>query len=296
MPRRVRSFAVAAAFAGPLLLAVALAAAPRAAGIDRSPQLAGAPAGAAGPSLDRARHLFYSGRYSDASAMALALREAHPDDLATYELRTSAIHFQLRRLIGDPEDKDKVFKACAECAPLMAVFMDDFTHGRSLAKNRLERTPDDIETLFFLGKLDLNYIWLQLGTLGHRTGWNEYREARHSLDDVLKMDPRHVRARVARAWIDYIVDTRVKWGFRWILGGGDKKKALRVMNETAATASDHFERTEAAFGLWEMNIREKNMPKALAIAKTLARDFPDNRELAKFISAQNAAPAASVQE
>jgi len=62
--------------------------------------------------------------------------------------------------------------------------------------------------LFFLGKLDLNYVWLQLGPLRRKTGWDEYWEARRSLDAVLKANPRHVRARVARAWIDYIVDTR----------------------------------------------------------------------------------------
>jgi hypothetical protein len=31
-----------------------------------------------------------------------------------------------------------------------------------------------------------------------------------------------LRARVARAWIDYIVDTRMPLGTRWLLGGGNK--------------------------------------------------------------------------
>jgi len=248
------------------------------------------------PTIDQARHLFYSGRYSEASAMALALRERSPEDLATFELRTSAIHFQIRRAIGEPEDKDKAFKACAECADLMHLFTEDTTRGRTLARARVERDPKDTEALFFLGKIDLNYVWLQLATLGHRTGWNEYREARRSLDDVLRIQSTHTRARVARAWIDYIVDTKVSWGFRWILGGGDKKKALVVMHDAAANTSDHFERTEAAFGLWEMSIREKNIGEALQIARGLVKEFPDNRELAKFIATRADAAPSSIKK
>src|SRR4030095_4118364 len=65
--------------------------------------------------------------------------------------------------------------------------------------------PDDGDALFFLGKVDLNYVWLQSGTLGRKTGWDEYWGARRSLDRVLQMNPESVRARGARAWVDYIV-------------------------------------------------------------------------------------------
>ena len=70
--------------------------------------------------------------------------------------------------------------------------------------------------------------------LGKKTGWDEYWEARKSLDAVLKANPKHVRARVARGWIDYIVDTRMPWGTRWVLGGGNKKKGLTTLREAAA--------------------------------------------------------------
>jgi hypothetical protein len=245
---------------------------------------------AAAPSITTARHLFYSGRYAEAAAMALALRASAPEDLATFELRTSALHFQIRRAMGEGEDKDKALKACASCADLMDVFFDETTKGRGVAHARLEQTPADPDALFFLGKLDLNYVWLQLGTLGRRTGWKEYWEARHSLDAVLKDHPTYVRARVARAWIDYIVDTKMTLGFRWVLGGGNKKKALAVIHEAAATATDLYDRTEAAFGLWEMDIREKNFTEAVTVASGLARQFPENRELARFI-AEHGPPA-----
>ncbi len=52
------------------------------------------------------------------------------------------------------------------------------------------------------------------GRSAEKTGWDEYWEARRSLDFVVRRQPQHVRALVARAWIDYIVDTRMPWGTR----------------------------------------------------------------------------------
>ena len=57
---------------------------------------------------------------------------------------------------------------------LIAQFMADVRHGQGLARATLRATPGDEEALFFLGKLDLNYVWLQLGPLRRRTGWDEY--------------------------------------------------------------------------------------------------------------------------
>src|SRR3954470_20795286 len=187
-----------------------------------------APAGAAEDlprtaSFDAARALFYNGQYAEAAAMSRTL--ANDDErLAVYELRTSALLFQLRRAIGEPADKAKALKACAACPELLQAFNDEFRAGQAAAKEILSEHPKDATALFFLGKLDLNYVWLVLGTLGKRTGWNEYWEARHSLDAALALRPDLLRAKVARAWIDYIVDTRMPWGTGWLLGGGNKKK------------------------------------------------------------------------
>jgi len=244
-----------------------------------------APAAGRAQSIEQAQHLFYSGRYEEASAMAVALRATAPEDLATFELRTSAVHFQLRRAMGNGEDKDKAYKQCAACPSLFELFLGEFKEGRAIASRLLEKQPADPELLFYLGKLDLNYVWLRLGTLGNRTGWNEYWEARHSLDAVLKAKPDHLRARVARAWIDYIVDTKMTWGFRWLLGGGNKKKALATMRETADGTGDTFAKTEAAFGLWDMEVREKNFRAAVVVARSLARDYPENQELTRFLTA-----------
>lgn len=235
--------------------------------------------------LSGGQQLFYSGRYEEAAAIALALASSEAEALAAHELHTSALHFQIKHLLGDAANKGRAVAQCAECPPLLAGFREAFTAGRTLAQARLKANALDDEALFFLGKIDLNHVWLHLGTLGRKTGWDEYWEARRSLDALLKRNPSHVRARVARAWIDYIVDTRVPWAVRWLLGGGDKQRALRTLRDAADAEADYFVQIEAGFGLWEMQVRERNVPEAVVVARRLARDFPDNRELVKFLAA-----------
>ena len=243
------------------------------------------------PSLTDAYRLFYNARYEEAAALAMALRST-TQDLENDEVRTSALLFQLRGLLNgqDARDNDnksqksEMLKACAKCADVLAAFMTDLHHGQALARWRLKEKPNDDEALFFLGKLDLNYVWLELGLLGHKTGWDEYWEARKSLDAVLKQNPSHVRARVARGWIDYIVNTRMPWGTRWILGGGNKKRGLAFVREAAAMDADIWTRAEAEFALWDLNVREKNFGEATVIAQRLGRQFPENREVAKYLA------------
>jgi hypothetical protein len=235
--------------------------------------------------LTDAQRLFYTGRYDDAAALALVLRASNPQDLAAFEIRTSALHFQLKEALGNQADKALAFKQCIPCAQWLKAFLSDTSQGQIVARGHLRTHPDDDAALFLLGKLDLNYVWLHLGTLGRRTGWNEYWEARKSLDAVLKRDPRHVRARVARAWIDYIVDTKMARGTRWLLGGGSRKRALIAVHEAAGTEAAFFDRTEAEFALWEMLVRERKLADAAVVAQRLATNFPENPGLAAFIKA-----------
>jgi hypothetical protein len=236
--------------------------------------------------LSDAQRLFYNGRYDAAAAMTVELRAQQPQDLAAFELRTSTLLFQLKAALGDPTDKtdkNEAFKNCLTCPGLMAAFLADTAEGQKVARARLAASAADDEARFFLGKLDLNYVWLQLGELGHRTGWSEYWEARKSLDAVILRDPKNVRARVARAWIDYIVDTKMPRGTRWVLGGGNRKRALATVREAAAEDTDFFIHAEAAFALWDLQKREKNVAGAVVTARDLARDFPENHEIAAFL-------------
>ena len=242
-------------------------------------------------SLADAQRLFYNAHYDEAAALALALRASGPQDLANDEVRTTALLFVLRGLLKgqdahNGEDKEAVLKACGKCPAVLATFTEDLHHGQGIAREMLKANPADETALFYLGKLDLNYVWLQLGLLGKKTGWDEYWEARKSLDALLKANPKHVRARVARGWIDFIVNTRMPWGTRWILGGGNKKKGLAAVREGAEMATDPFSHAEAEFALWDMLLRDKNLPEATEVARRIALAFPENTEVAVFLKAR----------
>ena len=108
------------------------------------------------------------------------------------------LHFQLKRALRDAKDKKAALAACESCQAILTEFLDTITRGQGVARMRLEANPSDSGARFLLGKIDLNYVWLQLSTLERKTGWDQYWEARHALDAVLLEDPAHVRARVAR--------------------------------------------------------------------------------------------------
>jgi hypothetical protein len=237
--------------------------------------------------LESAERLFYNGEYDRAAVLTQSLCEAHPDDLDACELRTASLLFQIKKALRETEalDKTTAWNHCAACPSLMSAFLAETARGQAFARARLKIHPDDEETLFFLGKTDLNYVWLQLGTLGHKTGWDEYWEGRRSLDDVLRRNPAHVRARVARAWVEYIVATTVPRGTRWLLGGGNKKRGLVAVREVVRQGGgDFFGQAEATFALWDMQVREHDVAGAVETARTLARDFPHNAELRRFIA------------
>jgi tetratricopeptide (TPR) repeat protein len=244
------------------------------------------------PTLADAQRLFYNAHYEEAAALALSLRASEPQDLPNDEVRTTALLFVLRGLLGGQDahngDKGEALKHCAKCPDVLAAFEADLHHGQDIARAILKQTPGDETALFYLGKLDLNYVWLQLGLLGKKTGWDEYWEARKSLDAVLKANPKHVRARVARGWIDFIVNTRMPWGTRWLLGGGNKKKGLAAVREGAEMATDPFSHAEAEFALWDMLLRDKNLPEATEVARRIAKAFPENTEVAVFLKSQPA--------
>ena len=234
--------------------------------------------------LDRANHLFYSGAYEASASLALDVRTRDVVNLEASELRTAALHFQIRRALGTPKDRGKAWKECDVCQELMPVFLDEFTLGRAAARAAVEADPADDKALFLLGKLDLNYVWLQLATVGRKTGWGEFREARASLKTVLERRPDHIRAKVAQAWIDYIVATSLPPGTRWLVGGGNKKRGLLAVEQAAQADAPPYVNAEARFALWDMRAREKNFEEAVITASALSADFPNNRELVRFIA------------
>ena len=266
------------------------------------PRAQTAPPNAAAPSSPTfadAQRLFLNSHYVAAAELAMAL-QVKTADAAYAELRSSALLFQLKALLEGPPgadldkngvdklDKKEALKHCVPCPELITAFKAEVERGQTLARAQLRANPNDESALFLLGKLDLNYVWLVLGPLGQRTGWDEYWEARRSLDAVLKINPQHVRAMVARAWVDYIVDTKMPFGTKWILGGGNKKKALVAIRLATRVPTDFYAHAESEFALWNILLREHQTPEATVIARRLALTFPENPELAAYLKARAA--------
>ena len=82
-----------------------------------------APLGAA--TVDEAYRLFYASRFEESAAAAAELTAANPGDLVAWEIRTSALHFQLKRLVGEGKDKKGAFARCAECPKLLSTFIEE---------------------------------------------------------------------------------------------------------------------------------------------------------------------------
>lgn len=233
--------------------------------------------------LDEAQRLFYLSRFAEAAERAHTRTIEAPQDLAAFEVRTSALHFQIRKAMGPGKDRKAALRACASCPGLLEVFFAEITRGTAAARARLAEAPDDEEAMYYLAKIDLSYLWMQLSTLGRRTGWDQYWEAKRLLEAVRAKSPGHVRAMVAGAWMDYIVGTRVPWGTRWVMGGGSKDRALRTLREASRQQADFYARVEADFAMWEMLAREGRRSEALPVAQSLLARFPENDELAKFV-------------
>src|SRR5689334_22146628 len=117
------------------------------------------------PTLADAQRLFYNAHYEAAAAATLARRTADAPDLVNDELRSSALLFQLRGLLEDRGDKDKALKSCAPCPDVIRNLLAEIHRGQEQARAAMRSNPDDNAALFFLGKIDLNYVWLQLGVL-----------------------------------------------------------------------------------------------------------------------------------
>ena len=50
--------------------------------------------------IDDAQRLFYTALFQESAAAAKTITDAEPENLAAWDVRTSALHFQLRRLLG----------------------------------------------------------------------------------------------------------------------------------------------------------------------------------------------------
>src|SRR6476620_11545169 len=83
--------------------------------------------------IDEAQRLFYTALFQESAAAAKAITDAEPANLAAWEVRTSALYFQLRRLLGEPKDRKAAMAKCSDCREVLATFLDDVNRGRAAA-------------------------------------------------------------------------------------------------------------------------------------------------------------------
>jgi len=69
-----------------------------------------------------------------------------------------------------------------------------------------------------------------------------------------------------------------------VFGIPEVKRGLAAVREASTMEADEWTRAEAEFALWDMNVREKNFNDATVIAQRLGRQFPENREVAKYLA------------
>jgi hypothetical protein len=115
--------------------------------------------------------LFYNGDYDGTIALSDRACDA-VDSLPLCEVRTSALLFAIKRALvpRGHEGHARTAKHCPTCQPLIARFVADTARGQSGARTTLRANPLDQTTRFLLAKLDLNYVWPQLGVIGRKTG------------------------------------------------------------------------------------------------------------------------------
>jgi hypothetical protein len=160
-------------------------------------------------------------------------------------------------------------------ADLLTAFLSNTSQGQAIARGRLRINPTDGDALFS-GEAQLICVWLHVETLGRKTGWSVW-EAGDRWTPFSKTI--HSTAElVLRAWIDYIVDTKMA---RHALAARRRQQEARSSGREAASAeSEFFVRVEAEFALWECwcvnGICKATGPEARA-------GLSDNRKLSKFL-------------
>ena len=74
-----------------------------------------------------------------------------------------------------------------------------------------------------------------------------------------------------------------------------RRRGIAAVTEASKMDADFFTKAEAHFALWDMTVREKDFVRARQLAERLGRDFPDNQEVARFLSTHPPSTASGKQ-
>ena len=138
--------------------------------------------------------------------------------------------------------------------------------------------------MYYLAKIDLNYLWMQFSTLGHRTGWDEYWEAKRP-DRGRAHEATHPPPGTGGPGVDGLHRGHAG-ALGHTVGDGRREPGPRAQDpaQCRSRAGDFYAKVEADFALWEMLAREGKRDEALPIAQGLLVKFPENEDLSKFVS------------
>ena len=134
----------------------------------------------------------------------------------------------------------------------------------------------DDDTLFFLGKLDLNYVWLQLGPLQQEDRLGRVLGKRGSRSTPCSRAIRATSGRASPAPGSTTSSTpRCRGGRARVLGSGNQKKALTNVREGGAVwtrISSRMRKPE--FALWDITGAGARHVNATDTARQLAQRLP----------------------
>jgi hypothetical protein len=230
--------------------------------------------------MRQAREALYSEQYAEADGHVLNARRLCPTDPESYELRTGLLVLKTKQALKAAGGKRK---DCAECESLILEFEKDFEKGRALADAALQHNLKDERLMFLSGKLYLNRVWMNVDILDKAaSSGGPYRDARDRIEEVLKRNPRHIRALVASAWINYMIASR-SVATRALLRAfgikGDKKKAFDHLALAVAEHGDEYSHWEAKFTQRDLLKRENKRSEVEAVTEELRTRFPKNGTL-----------------
>ncbi len=265
------------------------------------------------PQLDELRtqgftHLFNM-RYQEAQSSFESMTQADPKHPAGYIYTGNAIWLHhladLRRLQSNVYNKSDAFfdneKQEKANPKVDTEFRKNMNKGVELAELRLEKNPNDIEAIYFLG-VAKNILAGYEATV-NRSFFSALRNGSKGVDlhrDLIKRDPAFIDPYLSVGMYDYIVGSLpVAVKILVFFGGvhGSKKNGLAAVEKVYRDGG--YARDEAAVLLVMLYNREKRLSDALNVMNYVSEKYPENSlfaleramtlaQLKKFVQSQEA--------
>lgn len=162
---------------------------------------------------------------------------------------------------------------------LDAEFKRHLSKALELSRRRSAASPDDAQALYDLGSalgLEASYVATVEGRM--LAGFKAAANAYNAHERVMELDPSRKDAGLIVGTYRYIVSslgTLSRWMAYMVGFGGDKRKGIALLEQTAATPGDA--RTDAMFALILVYNREKRWDDALRMLNALRKLYPRNR-------------------